>query len=214
MTMLAPSLLSADFSCLGQECREVLDAGAALLHFDVMDGHFVPNLTVGVPVLASLSKAVPAVYDVHLMISHPLQYARQFAAAGADYLVFHYEAEDAPLQVLQLLKELGVKPGMAIKPATAPGVLTPFLPSLSLALVMAVEPGFGGQRFQSGAMDKIAWLKRHREENGLSYLIEVDGGVDASNARQCIQAGADILVAGSAVFLQKDRAAALRALQA
>lgn len=214
MALIAPSLLSADFTQLGRECREVLDAGASMLHFDVMDGHFVPNISVGVPVLASLAKKTPAVYDVHLMISHPLAYARQFIEAGADYLVFHYEAEDDPAAVLQRIQELGAKPGMAIKPATPAEALKPYLSSLSMALVMAVEPGFGGQTFQPGALEKIAWLKKYREEAGLSYLIEVDGGIDPATARAVLEAGADVLVAGSAVFLSRDRAEAIRALKA
>jgi len=210
MAIVSPSILSADFGKLGADCRMVLDAGAKMLHYDVMDGHFVPNISFGVPVLKSLHKNLPdAFYDVHLMISHPLQYAEPFIKAGATLYNFH----DIQ-QTIDAVKALGCKVGLTIKPGTQPEALTPYLDQLDLVLVMSVEPGFGGQKFMPSALDKLRWLKAEREKRGLSYLLEVDGGVDAATALQCVEAGADILVAGSAVFGAKDPAAAVQHLAA
>ena len=205
MAIVSPSILSADFGKLGADCRTVLDAGAQMLHYDVMDGHFVPNISFGVPVLKSLHKTLPdAFYDVHLMISHPLQYAEPFIKAGATLYNFHLDA----------VKALGCKTGLTIKPGTAPEALDPYLDQLDLVLVMSVEPGFGGQKFMPSALDKLRWLKAEREKRGLHYLLEVDGGVDDTTAPLCVEAGADVLVAGSAVFGKDDRTAAVRRLAA
>ena len=206
MAIVSPSILSADFGKLGADCRTVLDAGAQMLHYDVMDGHFVPNISFGVPVLKSLHKTLPdAFYDVHLMISHPLQYAEPFIKAGATLYNFHLECEDDIQQTLDAVKALGCKMGLTIKPGTAPEALAPYLDQLDLVLVMSVEPGFGGQKFM---------LKAEREKRGLHYLLEVDGGVDDTTAPLCVEAGADVLVAGSAVFGKDDRTAAVRRLAA
>ena len=215
MAMISPSILSADFCRLADECRLVLEAGAQMLHFDVMDGHFVPNISFGVPVLASLHKGIPsAFFDVHLMISHPLAYVEPFAKAGADLINFHIEAEDDPAAVLAAIRAAGRKTGMTIKPGTPAEALYPWLDQLDLVLVMSVEPGFGGQKFMPAALDKLAALKARRQEKGLAFLLEVDGGVNAETAPLCAAAGADVLVAGSAVFAAADPAAAVAAFAA
>ena len=215
MAIISPSILSADFCRLAEDCRLVLDAGAAMLHFDVMDGHFVPNISFGVPVLASLHRGIPsAFFDVHLMISHPLAYVDAFAKAGADLVNFHLESEDEPGAVLAAIRAAGCKTGMTIKPGTPAEALLPWLDQLDLVLVMSVEPGFGGQKFQASALYKLEALKKEREARGLSFLLEVDGGVNAETAPFCVEAGADVLVAGSAVFAAADPAAEVRALAA
>jgi len=205
MAIVSPSILSADFGKLGADCRMVLDAGAQMLHYDVMDGHFVPNISFGVPVLKSLHKNLPdAFYDVHLMISHPLQYAEAFIKAGATLYNFHLECEDDIQATIDAVRALGCK--------VEPQALAPYLDQLDLVLVMSVEPGFGGQKFMPSALDKLRWLKAEREARGAHYLLEVDGGVDNATAPQCVEAGADILVAGSAVFGAADPAAAVQHL--
>ena len=215
MAMVSPSILSADFAHLGSDCRAVLDAGAQMLHYDVMDGHFVPNISFGVPVLKSLHKALPdAFYDVHLMIDDPLTYAEPFAKAGASLITFHLECGCDTAATLARIKALGCKTGLSVKPHTSVQALFPYLDQLDLALVMSVEPGFGGQKFMPMALDKIRALREEIDQRGLSCLVEVDGGVDAVTGPACVEAGADVLVAGSAVFGAADPAAAVAGLKA
>ena len=215
MAMVSPSILSADFAHLGSDCRAVLDAGAQMLHYDVMDGHFVPNISFGMPVLKSLHKALPdAFYDVHLMIDDPLTYAEPFAKAGASLITFHLECGCDTAATLARIKALGCKTGLSVKPHTSVQALFPYLDQLDLALVMSVEPGFGGQKFMPLALDKIRALREEIDRRGLSCLVEVDGGVDAVTGPACVEAGADVLVAGSAVFGAADPAAAVAGLKA
>ena len=215
MPIVSPSILSADFSHLGDACAQVLDAGAGMLHFDVMDGHFVPNISFGVPVLKSLHHALPdAFYDVHLMISRPADYVEAFAKAGASLINFHVESESDAAQTLAAIRAAGCKTGLTLKPATPVQAVLPYLDALDLVLVMSVEPGFGGQKFMPAALEKLNALKAERAARGARFLLEVAGGIVAATGRACVQAGADVLVAGSAVFAAASPADAVRALAA
>lgn len=215
MTKVSPSILSADFARLGADCKEVLDAGADMIHFDVMDGHFVDNLSFGLPVLESLRKALPdAYFDVHLMITHPLTYVRDFADAGADCITFHIESSDNIRSTIAAIRACGCGAGLAINPNTPVETVFPYLDGLSLVLVMGVTPGHGGQAFQTSALDKLRALRAECGRRNLNPMLSVDGGVKASTtAPQCVKAGANVLVAGSAVFGAADRAAAVQAFR-
>jgi ribulose-phosphate 3-epimerase len=204
MTMLAPSILSADFLKLGEEIQAAETAGADMLHIDIMDGHFVPNITIGPFIVESIRKITSLPLDVHLMIEEPDKYLRDFIKAGADYLTVHYEASVHLHRTVQWIKESGVKAGVSLNPATPVWNLEHILPYTDLALLMSVNPGFGGQEFIPEVIEKIKILKKLLREKGLSTLIEVDGGVKLENAPEIISAGADILVMGSAFFNSKD----------
>lgn len=200
MMKLAPSILSADFSKLIEDVKKVENAGAQYLHIDVMDGHFVPNITIGPLVVSSLRKKTDMIFDVHLMIENPENYVEDFANAGADIICVHVEATKHLHRVIQKIKELGVKAAVALNPSTDLSTIKYVLEEVDMVLIMSVNPGFGGQSFIPSALEKIKELKEIIDAKGLNIDIEVDGGVKLSNAKEVIDAGANVLVAGSAVF--------------
>lgn len=207
---ISPSVLACDFTRLGQEVAAMSDAGADMIHLDVMDGHFVPNITFGPPVIASLRKKSDAVFDVHLMISRPLGYIKAFADAGADIITFHIESESGAEETIRAIKSRGLKCGLALRPITPAVKIEPFLPMLDMVLVMTVEPGFGGQSFMRDQLEKIAAIRAMADKLNPGMDIEVDGGIDINTAPLVAKAGANVLVAGSALFSEPDYAAAIK----
>lgn len=212
--LISPSILAADFTRLGDEIRKVEAAGADMIHVDVMDGHFVPNLTMGPFIVEAVRRATSLPIDAHLMITDPGRYAQAFADAGADYIVFHAEACKDPSDVIELVRSKGAGPGLAVNPPNSADALKPYLGEIDIALVMTVNPGFAGQSFMADVMPKLARVARWKAEDGLTFRIEVDGGIGPAQARTVAEHGGEILVAASAVFGAPDPGAALAALRA
>ena len=207
MVIVAPSMLSADFSRLGDELERITKAGADWAHLDVMDGMFVPNITIGPLVVEALRPHSNIVFDVHLMIQDPIRYVDQFSAAGADYLTVHVEADGDIDAAIDRIRELGKHPGISLNPDTPVSAIEPFLDRVDLVLVMTVQPGFGGQKFRENGPDKISEIRRMADATGRKILISVDGGINRDTGRRCYEAGVDVLAAGSYLFKQDDMAA-------
>lgn len=212
MFEIAPSILSADFAKLGEEIRAIEEGGAKILHFDVMDGRFVPNITIGLPVLKSIAKCTKLKIDTHLMIVEPSRYAVQFVEAGADMVSVHVEADVHLQRTLTAIREAGGEAGIAINPATPLVSLEEALPYADFILLMSVNPGFGGQKFIPTSIDKLLRLKAMIEQRNLNVRIEIDGGIDVDNIAKVVESGAEMIVAGSAVFGKNDPAQAVRNL--
>ena len=215
MNKVAPSILSADFAVLGAEVKDIRDAGAEYVHYDVMDGCFVPNISVGIPVLKSLRKATDMFIDAHLMVDRPVRYVEAFCDAGADLVNVHVEAdsEENIHAALSKIRAKGKKTGITVKPATPAEAVLPYIGEVDLILVMTVEPGFGGQSFMYEQLPKIRKIREYIDAHAPGCELEVDGGVNAETAKLCAEAGANVLVAGSSVFNKTDRKAAIEALR-
>ena len=215
MAKIAPSILSADFANLERDIRNIAENGGDWVHVDVMDGHFVPNITIGIPVVKALRPVTDLPLDVHLMIDRPVRYVEDFVKAGADYVTIHIEADQPQntLEALDKIHALGCKAGIVLKPKTPVEAAIPYLEKCDLILIMTVEPGFGGQKFMSDMMPKLVQLREWLDDINPDCLLEVDGGVDVNTHTLCKESGADVLVAGSAYFKAEDRATFVKLIQ-
>ena len=200
MNILSPSILSADFARLGEDIKKIDEAGAEYIHFDVMDGLFVPSISFGMPVIKSIRKVTGKVFDVHLMINEPIRYIDEFVKAGADIITVHVEACSDVVATIEKIKASGVKAGITLNPDTPVSAISPYLDMVDMVLVMSVNPGFGGQKFIVSSIDKLKEVKKLKNDSGLSFDIEVDGGINVDNLPSVLEAGANVIVAGSAIF--------------
>lgn len=209
MIKISPSILSSDYASLGTELKRMQDCGADMLHIDVMDGHFVPNITLGAPIVKCIRKSSTLPFDVHLMISDPYKYVPDFVKAGSDIITFHIEADSDVGATIDLINSLGVKAGLAVKPKTPVEEVYPYLDRLAMVLVMTVEPGFGGQSFMADMMPKVQAVKKEIDSRGLEVDIQVDGGINGATVIEAARAGANVFVAGNAIFSSDDAAATI-----
>ena len=214
MIRVSPSILSSDYSKLGEEIKRMEDCGADMLHIDVMDGHFVPNITIGAPVVKCIRKCSKIPLDVHLMISNPLKYVPDYAEAGSDIITFHVEADDDAGKTIDAIKSYGVRAAVSVNRKTPAQAVFPYLDRLDMVLVMTVEPGFGGQSFMAGMLPKISLIKKEIDRRGLNVDIQVDGGINCANISEAAKAGANIFVAGSSIFGADDAKAAIEQMRA